>query len=818
MSEVMNYSESRKTQENKDFIKKIDDSLLDDWKIDDIEAKEINDKYKWLKSNIVAITKNELSDFAKWLGLDENSSLWKTLNILKEKVNQPPVAETQPPVAETQPPVAETQPPVAETQPPVVEKQPPVAETQPPVVEKQSESIINKAEVIKYFGIEKADSLISWLQECWLDLFIMLDGYKKYIENNLSWLDKKIVDKIKQSIMIKVWLINWEIEELKTNEQEKYWNLDNFKNNRWILNWQIQDLFEDLNGEILPSAFFLLKYTESDNREKFKTDARSWVEYWSTNWYDKSVEAHISEIEEMFSADLDDEWNFDEWFFSTQDILWTWNERESKILENIWFDKSWITEISLLNEKDKKIESEATKYFMLAIAAQITIEVWPAVAWSVVPVLWTAVWALWWAVIWWTIDVVDMFSDTETLLDLVQWAWLVDPSYRMKKTWVDNVLAWIWLIPWMTVAIKGKKISEFLSKIPKDEVSEWMKKVFSAIITVWDFNKMKKNNRIIEFPEKIANVIWKIRRMESLKWSLPRLKWSHRTDLESLNKILNSWSIWANSNRWVNFWLWKWSWYWDIQLIMKDSVQKLPPADIIPWEKVSWSDNMHYFFGDQASWNGKNVQEYTDIFGDFRDFRVKNNDNPNINVPYLNIWGKNVKDSQLTNTVWIEYVEAIMIPWHVQFLPEYQLIKSKLEKLWIKIIETKTPKSALEYSGLSILNAIPRNKLGWLWTQILDELTKKYPNIDSNEKRVIKYLKDNWKIDKHSNISFQQLKDDYNLEAEKIWLSRWRKQGGGQYENYVSDTNDKIEQQAYFDYLIKKRYEESLEKWLQNAA
>jgi hypothetical protein len=61
--------------------------------------------------------------------------------------------------------------------------------------------------------------------------------------------------KIKESIKIKVLLINKKIEELKKKEK----NLNEFKNNRWIVNNLIQDLFKNLNTQVLPSALALVK-------------------------------------------------------------------------------------------------------------------------------------------------------------------------------------------------------------------------------------------------------------------------------------------------------------------------------------------------------------------------------------------------------------------------------------------------------------------------------------------------------------------------------------------------------------------------------
>jgi len=62
--EQLNYSESRNTEENKDFLKKIDEALQDDGKINIEEAKAIQEKYRDLRSHILSITKEELSELA----------------------------------------------------------------------------------------------------------------------------------------------------------------------------------------------------------------------------------------------------------------------------------------------------------------------------------------------------------------------------------------------------------------------------------------------------------------------------------------------------------------------------------------------------------------------------------------------------------------------------------------------------------------------------------------------------------------------------------------------------------------------------------
>jgi hypothetical protein len=68
-------------------------------------------------------------------------------------------------------------------------------------------------------------------------------------------------------------------------------------------------------------------------------------------------------------------------------------------------------------------------------------------------------------IVWAEIDLYDVFNTEETLLQIVQAAWLVDKNYKVKKTIVDNVLAALWLIPWGTQLIKWTKLAKYLENI-----------------------------------------------------------------------------------------------------------------------------------------------------------------------------------------------------------------------------------------------------------------------------------------------------------------------------------------------------------------
>jgi len=348
------------------------------------------------------------------------------------------------------------------------------------------ESIVNKTQEVvneikeiesinsisEYFNIDKnkLNTLNKQIEknELNLDIVKYLWSYKKYITENLSSLDKNILNKIKKSIWLKVvklsTIVNERIEWV--DEQIEEWDYKakdrkiEIQNQRWIINSELNDLFSEVNDEILPSAIILTKNINT------------------------SSISNVDEIKHMFNADLTDDGEFDKTWLSWELIdantnSWSVIDASDEDHEKFLKDNNiqTIKWVSLLNEKDIEIEKDATKWFMIAVATQITIEVWPAVAASVLPWVWTTIWAAVWAVAWWVIDVQDMFSDTEVLLDMVQSAWLVDPSYRMDKTWVDNILAWLWVIPWMTIALKGKKVSKFLSKIPVKSLKEWTGKI-----------------------------------------------------------------------------------------------------------------------------------------------------------------------------------------------------------------------------------------------------------------------------------------------------------------------------------------------------
>ncbi len=520
--ENINYSNSRKTQENKDFLMELNKSL-DDWNVSNPESKILVAKYNKIreqvdweknknKKQILAITKNELSWLAQWLNIDKNSSINVTLNklISMAKINEP-IIDDKSEIVDDKSEIVDDKPEIVDDKSEIVDDKSEIVDDKPEESKEKSESLI-----WEYFAIPKEEweALKSKLENNWLELDIInfLVTYKNYIDNNIYWIWLQITDKIRKSIWLRVLKLSQIIDEriAFVDMQISEWDyksedrVKEIKNERWIINSRLKDSFSFVDNELLPSIQLLkLKQEWIINSEKIA----GYSEEYDINFW-------IEEINEMINSDLDEDWNFDEWFFSTQDILNIKNEKDANFISDNKLDIKWVETASLLTEEDEVIEKNATKWFMLAIAWQIAVEVWPAAVWSIIPLAWTAAWAIAWAAVWWVVDWVDMISDTEVLLDLVQSAWLVDPNYRMEKTWVDNILAGIWLIPWMTVAIKWKKISKFLSKLPTEEVSSWMKNIQDIFIAKFSWKKLPKFNnplKNISLPDIKTPNLWNIR-------------------------------------------------------------------------------------------------------------------------------------------------------------------------------------------------------------------------------------------------------------------------------------------------------------------
>jgi len=325
-----------------------------------------------------------------------------------------------------------------------------------------------------------------------LDIVKFLRFYKKYIEKQLIWLDELIIEKIKQSIWLRflklskiikdrISFVDMEIDEGDYIVKDSDWyrtiwevRMTEIWNQKWIINSKIKEQFWFVDNKLLVSAEILLKY---------------WKKYWNKELSEEvkkiyKISYKLEEVEEMFEAKIDKNWNFNEWFFSTQNIFDLDNEKDLKFIKEndifIW------KKISLLTKEDLEVEKNAITFFMAAVSIQVWGE------------------SIWWPlgiIAWWAIDFMDTFSDTEKLLDAVQMLWFVDPNYRMEKTLKDNFLAGIWIIPYTTQLVKGTKLTKWYTKLSKMDQKKF-----------WKAFELLKNNK-----QSIFNVLKQLRNSRGSK-------------------------------------------------------------------------------------------------------------------------------------------------------------------------------------------------------------------------------------------------------------------------------------------------------------
>lgn len=310
---------------------------------------------------------------------------------------------------------------------------------------------IEKTTIQEYFDIDNDsfNNLNNNLRETGLDANELLNWYKTYLETNLEWLSKESKDKIIKSISIKVMNLSSEIAEIQSSSK----NPEELKNNRWIINNKLISELWFINKQLLPSIEAKQKiesWVQIPEKYSDKFISNTW-EY--TQWFMPTNANYVDinyknwELDELLKASVNKNWDFDEWLISTQNILSTENKQEKELLTDLWVKE---LDLSLLNETDKKIEENAMLNFM----AMIWVQIWVETLW----------WLSWTALGWW-VDLYDMVSKDEVLLKILQSVNLVPEDYKMDKTLLDNILAWIWIIPWATQIIKWWKLAKFMEKV-----------------------------------------------------------------------------------------------------------------------------------------------------------------------------------------------------------------------------------------------------------------------------------------------------------------------------------------------------------------
>lgn len=364
-------------------------------------------------------------------------------------------------------------------------------------------------------------------EKIWLNFWKLLFWYRKYINENLSWLDPKIINKIKKSIKIKVLNSANKVNEII--ERAKSGNED-ILSYRWIINEKIWDELSFINYELLPTAALYLK---KDN-----------IDFW---YFDKW--AKTEEMDEMFNSPIDKNWNFDEWFFSTQ-IVFDYEKwidipvlEKNKIPKVVWVD--------MLSEKDRDIEWN----IMLKYIAFVSTMLLP-VAWAITSV---------------PSDIVDMLGSDEWVLNSMKITWLLtdeENNYKMNKNWFDPVFwaAWLvwtafwaqWLFKWWKFAIALTKLERlwFKSDVILSKIAKYQDK-FKRLLLNWkgflNDNWFKKS---VNFEEGNKLDLWEwFNYSEIKKWlsgldKLEKLPVEINIDIkwDNVEKIIENKLLWLSEN------------------------------------------------------------------------------------------------------------------------------------------------------------------------------------------------------------------------------------------------------------------------------
>lgn len=306
--------------------------------------------------------------------------------------------------------------------------------------------------IIAYFNLDQAamDDLHENLSPVWLDIWQLLENFKNYIENNLSGLPEEQKQKIKTSIGRRTGNISEIVAEMKSECAPE----DDFKTFRWILNEKIWEAYNFYTEKLFPTIGVYMKLWEWESipekyhsrKEYFATPMwGTWVE---TNPNNVNVTHYMEELEELLDASVNAEWDFDEGFFSTQQLINTQSDTHTDLVQDMWVTS--MDNISLLNEDDKEIEAKAMMYYLCAVGIQC------------LPYIGGITGA--------AADGVDIFSDHDATMSFLQKTELVDKQYRMEKTTLDRVLAWLGIV--LTVVglqalAKSKKVAKALKSMGK---------------------------------------------------------------------------------------------------------------------------------------------------------------------------------------------------------------------------------------------------------------------------------------------------------------------------------------------------------------
>lgn len=328
--------------------------------------------------------------------------------------------------------------------------------------ETQSEGSEISSDIVDYFSLdsEEIQKLQESLWEVGLDIFRLLNGLKEYIETQLWKLPEEHKVKIRTSIGRKTGSISEIVEEIKAKNSSP----EDFRNKRWILDEKIAGAYNFYTQELFPTLQVKLALARGEQvPETYTRSERIISEFtgedygeWNPNYTD--IDAYMEEIDELLNADVDDEGNFDEGFFSTQRLLSNENEVHSALFEEMGIQSA--ENISLLSEEDKQIQAEAMTYYLFAVGVQC------------LPYIWGVPWV--------AADATDIFSSQDATMMGLKEMWLVPEEFQMEKTTLDRILAGagiVLTIVGLQALARSKKLAKAIkniSKIPAEQVSQML--------------------------------------------------------------------------------------------------------------------------------------------------------------------------------------------------------------------------------------------------------------------------------------------------------------------------------------------------------
>lgn len=322
-------------------------------------------------------------------------------------------------------------------------------------------------ELIAYYWFEEADilALSRELMSVGLNLGQLLWDFQIYIEEHLGFLPPEQKANIILSITRRtrgIWEIVADLRDQSSSDED-------FQSKRWILNGHITEVFDFYTQELFPSLQIYAaiqrwevipaRYSQSDRALSSTTGEDFWEQ--NPDYIDFSI--FQEEMVELLNAPVDEDGFFDEWFFSTQELLSRDHEAHNALFEDMWI--SGIDQASLLSEEDQRIESEAMFYYLCAV--------------------WVQCLPYAWAIPWLAADSVDVFSTHDATLSSLQAMGLVPAEYQMEKWSIDHLLAGAGIIltavglQWIARSRKLARAIEWIQDISWNDIS----------VMLWNFSE-----------------------------------------------------------------------------------------------------------------------------------------------------------------------------------------------------------------------------------------------------------------------------------------------------------------------------------------